>query len=93
VGQLLGKPKWEKPLADRIMATGVGFLGPENHDPEAKRVERNDGWQREPFTSMLYSVFVLSRLFFSYLQFRYMFACVFVYIAIMADGRQTRLNK
>jgi hypothetical protein len=69
------------------------------------------------FTSMLYSVFVLSRLFFSFtrgasppewvkpaaeggglssicflfgfriLQFRYMFAFVFVYIAIMADGR------
>jgi hypothetical protein len=49
VGQLLGKSKWEKPLADWIMATGVGFLGPENHDLEAERVERNDGWRREPF--------------------------------------------
>jgi hypothetical protein len=76
------------------------------------------------FTSMLYSVFVLSRLFFSFtrgasspkwvkpaaeggglsgicflfacffrnLQFRYMFAFVFVYIAIMAEERETRLN-
>jgi hypothetical protein len=43
VGQLLGKSKWEKPPADWIMATGVGFLGPENHDLEAERVERNDG--------------------------------------------------
>jgi hypothetical protein len=32
VGQLLGKSKWEEPLADWIMTTGVGFLGPENHD-------------------------------------------------------------
>jgi hypothetical protein len=28
---------------------GVGFLGPENHDLDAERVERNDGWRREPF--------------------------------------------
>jgi hypothetical protein len=49
VGQLLGKSKWEKPLANWIMATGVGFLGPENHDLEAERMERNDGWRREPF--------------------------------------------
>jgi hypothetical protein len=36
VGRLLGKSKWEKPLADWIMATGVGFLRPENHDLEAE---------------------------------------------------------
>jgi hypothetical protein len=48
-GQLLGKLKWEKPLAYWIMATGVGFLGPENRDLEAERVERNDGWRCEPF--------------------------------------------
>jgi hypothetical protein len=28
VGQLLGKSKWEKPLSDWIMVTGVGLLGP-----------------------------------------------------------------
>jgi hypothetical protein len=49
VGQLLGKSKWEKPLADWIMATGVGLLGNELRDNEAERVERNDGWRREPF--------------------------------------------
>jgi hypothetical protein len=27
VGQLLGKAKWEKPLADWILAIGVGYLG------------------------------------------------------------------
>jgi hypothetical protein len=43
VGQLLGKSKWEKPSTDWIMATGVGFLSRELHDPEAQRVERNDG--------------------------------------------------
>jgi hypothetical protein len=40
VGQLLGKSKWEKPLADWIMATGVGLLSRELHDPEAQRVEK-----------------------------------------------------
>jgi hypothetical protein len=49
VGQLLGKSKWEKRLADWIMATGVGLLGCGLHDFEAERVERNDGWRREPF--------------------------------------------
>jgi hypothetical protein len=49
VGQLLGNPKWEKPLADWIMATGVGVLGPRMQDKEADRVERNDGWRCEPF--------------------------------------------
>jgi hypothetical protein len=49
LGQLLGKAKWEKPLADWITATGVGLLGPERRDREAERVERNDGWRRDPF--------------------------------------------
>jgi hypothetical protein len=49
VGQLLGKAKWEKPLADWIVATGVGLLGPGKQDFEAEQVERNDGWRREPF--------------------------------------------
>jgi hypothetical protein len=49
VGQLLGKSKWEKPLCDWIMATGVGLLGPELRDLEAERLEKNDGWRREPF--------------------------------------------
>jgi hypothetical protein len=49
VGQLLGKAKWEKPLADSITATGVGLVGQDRGDNEAERVERNDGWRREPF--------------------------------------------
>jgi hypothetical protein len=49
VGQFLGKSKLEKRLADWIMATGVGLLGSELRDFEAERVERNDGWRREPF--------------------------------------------
>jgi hypothetical protein len=49
IGQLLGKAKWEKPLADWIVATGVGLLGPGKQDYEEERVERNDGWRREPF--------------------------------------------
>jgi ribonuclease HI len=49
VGQLLGKAKWEKPLADWIVATGVGLRGPGKLDYEEERVERNDGWRREPF--------------------------------------------
>jgi hypothetical protein len=42
VGRLLGKSKWEKRLADWIMATGVGLLGCGLRDFEAERVERND---------------------------------------------------
>jgi hypothetical protein len=49
VGQLLGKSKWEKRLANWIMATGIGLLCSELRDFEAERVERNDGWRREPF--------------------------------------------
>jgi hypothetical protein len=49
VGQLLGKSKWEKPLADWITATGVGLVGQDRVDKEDERVERNDGWRREPF--------------------------------------------
>jgi ribonuclease HI len=49
VGQLLGKAKWEKPLADWVVATRVGLLGPRKEDYEEERVERNDGWRREPF--------------------------------------------
>jgi hypothetical protein len=39
--------QWEKPLVDWIIATGVGLV---SHDirNEAERVERNDGWRREP---------------------------------------------
>jgi hypothetical protein len=44
VRQLLGKSKWEKRIADRIMATGVGQLGCALRDFEAERVERYDGW-------------------------------------------------
>jgi hypothetical protein len=49
VGQLLEKSKWQKPLADWIMATGVGVLGNELRDNEAELVDRNDGRRREPF--------------------------------------------
>jgi hypothetical protein len=49
VGQLLGKAMWEKPLADWIVANGVGLLGPGKQDIEVARVERNDGWRRQPF--------------------------------------------
>jgi hypothetical protein len=34
---------------DKIMATGVGLLGCALRDFEAERVERYDGWRREPF--------------------------------------------
>jgi hypothetical protein len=44
-----GKAKWEKPLADLIVATGVGLLGQDKWHGEMGRVERNDGWRREPF--------------------------------------------
>jgi hypothetical protein len=49
MGQLLGKAKWEKPPTDWIVATGVVLLGPGKQDYEEERIERNDGWQREPF--------------------------------------------
>jgi hypothetical protein len=49
LGQLPGKAKWEKPLADWIVATGVGLLGQDRWDDEMGRVERNDRWRREPF--------------------------------------------
>jgi hypothetical protein len=48
LGQLLGKSKWEKPLVDWIIATGIGLVSHEMRDNEAERVERNDGWRREP---------------------------------------------
>jgi hypothetical protein len=49
VGQLFGKAKWEKSLADWIAATGVGLLGAWKQDFESEGTERNDGWRREPF--------------------------------------------
>jgi hypothetical protein len=49
VGQLIGKSEWEKPLADWITATGVGLVGQDMVDKEDERVERNNGWRREPF--------------------------------------------
>jgi hypothetical protein len=35
---------WEKPLADWIVATGVGLLRPGKQDYEEERIEGNDGW-------------------------------------------------
>jgi hypothetical protein len=52
LGQLLGKSKREKPLADWIMATGIGLLGREKQDSAMERMERmesNDRWGRESF--------------------------------------------
>jgi hypothetical protein len=49
IGQLLGKAKREIPLADWIVATGVGLLGPGIQDYEEEQVERNDRWRRDPF--------------------------------------------
>jgi hypothetical protein len=49
VGPLLGNAKCEKPQADWIAVTGVGLLGPGKQDFEAERIERIDGWRREPF--------------------------------------------
>jgi hypothetical protein len=43
IGQLLGEGKWEKPLADWIVGTGLGLLRPGKKDYEEERVERNDG--------------------------------------------------
>jgi hypothetical protein len=43
VRQRLRKSKWEKRLADWIMATGEGLLSRELHAAEAQRVETNDG--------------------------------------------------
>jgi hypothetical protein len=40
LGQLLGKSKWEKPLADCIMATDVGLVGQDMVDKEDERVEK-----------------------------------------------------
>jgi hypothetical protein len=49
LGLPLGKSKWEKPVADWITVTGAGLVGQEVRDKEAERLERNDGWRREPF--------------------------------------------
>jgi hypothetical protein len=45
IAQLLGKAKWEKPLADWFVATRVGLLGPGKQVYEEERIERNDGWR------------------------------------------------
>jgi hypothetical protein len=49
IEHLLGKAKWEKPLADWIVATGVGLLGPAKQDYDEELAVRNDGWRRHPF--------------------------------------------
>jgi hypothetical protein len=49
LAKVLGKSKWEKPLVDWITATGVGLVCQEMVEKEDERVERNDGWRREPF--------------------------------------------
>jgi hypothetical protein len=59
LGQLLGKAKWGKPLADWITATSVGLLAPEMRDREAERVQRNDGWRRDPFISYTYTYIIV----------------------------------
>jgi hypothetical protein len=52
LSQLLGKSKWEKPLADCITAKGVGLVGQEMRDKEAERVERNDGGDGSYFSDI-----------------------------------------
>jgi hypothetical protein len=49
IGKLLGESNWGSPLADWIAAKGVGFVGDLMREKEGERVERNDGWRREPF--------------------------------------------
>jgi hypothetical protein len=49
VMHLLGKSKWEKPLADWLMAKDVNMVGQEMRHTEAERVKRNDTWRQEPF--------------------------------------------
>jgi hypothetical protein len=49
LGQRLGEAKWEKPLADWIVGTGVGLLRPRKQCFQAERVEKNDGLRGEPF--------------------------------------------
>jgi hypothetical protein len=49
IWQLLGKAKWEIPLADWIVATGVELLGPRKKYCEEEGVKRNEMWRREPF--------------------------------------------
>jgi hypothetical protein len=44
-GQLLGKSKWEKPLIDWIIATGVGLVGHEMRD-KACWINGHRLWQR-----------------------------------------------
>jgi hypothetical protein len=48
VGQLQGRSKWEKRLADWAMATGVSLLVSELRDCSAERKDRIDGWRRDP---------------------------------------------
>jgi hypothetical protein len=49
VGELLREEKREEPVADWIVATRVGLLGPGKQNFEAEQVERNNGRRREPF--------------------------------------------
>jgi hypothetical protein len=49
IEQLHGKAKWEEALADWIVATRVGLLGPGKQDYEEEQIERNDGWRRDLF--------------------------------------------
>jgi hypothetical protein len=43
IEQLLGKAKWEKPLADWIIATGVELLGPRKQDYEGNELRGMTG--------------------------------------------------
>jgi hypothetical protein len=46
VGRLLGAARWGNTLADWVLATGVGLLGPAKQGFGAERVWGNDGWRR-----------------------------------------------
>jgi hypothetical protein len=66
LGQFLGKSKWEKPLADWIMATAVGLISQEMVDKQVERVERNDGWRRDLFLEEQWVKYLISLHFISH---------------------------
>jgi hypothetical protein len=70
-------------INDWIMATGVWLVGQEMRDIEAERVERNDGWRREPFLKEGFLFFYLVRLLygltsvFRFASYSVLFCCFF----------------
>jgi hypothetical protein len=56
LGQRPGKTKCEEPLAGWTAGAGVGLVDPTRLDKEAERVDRNDGWRRDPFIQYIYII-------------------------------------